>query len=253
MASCTPCSRRTAAAAEPVGDRLARAPSGRGRRRRRHEHQHRRCRAWPPRRSRAGCPPLAPLAGAAKKPPRHRTETFRPASRDPARASATPSRRPVRHRPIPGCPARRSRVDEPRAAASWSAVIWLRLSRRRRRLTRPPPARAGAASRAAASSGSRSRPARSASTNSSARCRTERAALQPADHREVRLVAGEPGQEHDARLVVRGRRREDCRDSGTVGASSRVVAGRGRPSSSACSAAAAAGAIASKMPSSASL
>ena len=57
--------------------------------------------------------------------------------------------------------------------------------------------------------GSRSSPAASARRNSSARCSDAARALLAADHREVRLVAVQPGQEHDAGLVEARRRRED--------------------------------------------
>ena len=76
-------------------------------------------------------------------------------------------------------------------------------------------------------------------------------AFLPADHDEMVLQAVEPGQEHDAGLVEARRRLKICRDSGTVG--SRMpwkpcrspAASRARPAD-------AAGAMASKMPSSAS-
>ena len=57
-------------------------------------------------------------------------------------------------------------------------------------------------------------------------------ALLPADHREVRLVAVEPRQEHDARLVEARRRREDVARQRHGGREHRVetraIAGRER-------------------------
>ena len=77
-------------------------------------------------------------------------------------------------------------------------------------------------------------------------------ALLAADHREVRLVAVEPGEEDDAGLVEARRRLEDVarqRHGGREDGVEALVS----PAASAASAALAAGAIASKMPSSASL
>ena len=83
--------------------------------------------------------------------------------------------------------------------------------------------------RAAASSGSASRPAASASRNTSARCSEAARALLPADHREVRLVAVEPRHEHDAGLVEARRRLEDVARQRHGRREDRVEAARGRP------------------------
>ena len=78
-------------------------------------------------------------------------------------------------------------------------------------------------------------------------------ALLAADHREVVLVAVEPGHEDDAGLVEARRRLEDVARQRHRRREDRVEARRRRRAASAPSAALAAGAIASKMPSSASL
>ena len=83
-----------------------------------------------------------------------------------------------------------------------------------------------------ASSGSRSSPAASARRNTSGEVQHAARALLPADHREVRLMAVEPREEHDARLVEARRRGEDVtrqRHRGREnGVEPRAVAGRER-------------------------
>ena len=95
------------------------------------------------------------------------------------------------------------------------------------------------------------RPA-SARRNSSARCSSRARALLAADHGEMILMAVEIGHEHDAGLVEARRRLEDMARQRHRRRQDGVEAGRRRRAPARDSAADAAGAMASKMPSSAS-
>ena len=107
--------------------------------------------------------------------------------------------------------------------------------------------------RCTASSGCSIRPAASASLNSSAQVRQRTCALLAAHHHEVALVAVEPGHEHHAGLVEARGRLEDVARQRHRGRQDAVEARLDHPRPRAASAALAAGAMASKMPSSASL
>ena len=233
----TPTSRAYGTSASiAVGRSRARGRRGRGRRREARPAPapgvaHR---APPPRRSRAGCrrARAARSAGSAavKKPPRQSDETRSPASAHHAaafvEADLGDGLAPHPDRGQPGGDAavdrlaQRPRVDgllvegepgqprvtgrgvasRPGAARDVEGCGDGHATRRRSSQTRAGGPRApGRAAAGRRSPGRTRRP----------RCTDAARRLQPADHREARLVAGEPGQEGDAGLVVEGRRLED--------------------------------------------
>ena len=115
-------------------------------------------------------------------------------------------------------PARSPR--RPRRRSSALVVIWLRLSRVR--CVTPPPRPPRSTARSAVGGelavGEQARPGRR-STNARARCATERALSSPPTIRKCVLVAGQPGQEDDAGLVVpRSAPRRGGGRAATVGA-----------------------------------
>ena len=158
------------------------------------------------------------VRAAVKKPPRHRVVTVRPASRTSRAAAAAPPASATwsRHRPIAPMPAR----AQPSAASATLqrfVVIWLRLTALTRAHGHPATASTRACAPRPARGRAAARPA-SASSNAAARCADRARALQAADHREVVLVAGQPGQEDDAGLVGEVGASKRWRESGTVGA-----------------------------------
>ena len=227
-----------------------------------HQHQRRRPERRglldAPRRLLASAASIAVGSAAVKKPPRHSDETRRPASVTSrgglVQADLGDGSRQTPDRGQPG-------VD-----AAWTAsgsdqvavVRWLsdsRASRGSRVRHRATPARRQSRSpqpRAAASSGSASRPRLVGQLETRARCTNDASRLQAADHREAGLVAVQPGQERDPGLVVVRRRGEEVAGQRHGRGHLARRTPRRRRRRARCRAAEAAGAIAAKMPSSAS-
>ena len=198
-----------------------------------------------------------PAASAAgNMPPRHRPVTVIPCARISCAARSTPQACTMsRQGEIAEMPARAQPSTSSTSDHGFTVIELIDRSERSFDRSRITPARRGPPSRRrmrpAARSGSASRPAASASRNSSARCKRRARALLAADQGEMILQAIEIGHEHHAGLVEARRRLEDVTRQ-RHGRRQNVMEGLASPRVNAPSADAAAGAITSKMPSSAS-
>ena len=154
-------------------------------------------------------------SACVKKPPRHRLDTASPAARTAAAARGqaelgdTVTPQPDRREPVPGTQVHGL------GEGQFLTVAWFSESRRCRSCPRCLRQERGHPRDRQGRVAQRARPRRPARTPGSGVGGPP--LLQPAQHREVRLQAVQPGQEGDAGLVVGGRRVEDVRLSGTVG------------------------------------
>ena len=232
-----------------------------------HQHQARRARASRPRRPRGGCRRAPPAAGGIAPPGTCRRGSSRRARARASRTSLAIVSSPTaatwsRHGEIARMPCARARLDDPveRATAPRTVAVLIdsqRWSAEKSRIDRAQLDRRAAPAacfmRRDGELGLLEQAGRVGEAEQLGEVRQRARALLAADHREVLLVAVEPGHEHDAGLVEARRRLEDVARQRHRRREDRVEARACRRRRVSPSAALAAGAIASKMPSSASL